>query len=33
VDEKNIEIAVVGEDRKFRILTPFEVKNYLEEVE
>jgi 20S proteasome subunit alpha 2 len=31
--EHNIELAVIGEDRKFRILTPSEVKDYLEEAE
>ncbi|KAL4436598.1 hypothetical protein ABPG75_003737 [Micractinium tetrahymenae] len=29
----NIEVAVVGEDRKFRVLTPAEVTDYLAEVE
>lgn len=29
----NIEVAVVGEDRKFRVLTPTEVTDYLQEVE
>ncbi len=29
----NIEVAVVGEDRKFRVLTPAEVADYLAEVE
>lgn len=29
----NIEVAVVGEDRKFRVLTPAEVQDYLQEVE
>ena len=29
----NIEVAVVGEDRKFRVLTPAEVSDYLQEVE
>lgn len=29
--EHNIEVGVVGEDRVFRILTPAEVKDYLEE--
>eukprot|EP00388_Colpodella_angusta_P041960 GDKK01054787.1.p2 GENE.GDKK01054787.1~~GDKK01054787.1.p2 ORF type:complete len:246 (-),score=53.44 GDKK01054787.1:101-802(-) len=29
--ENNIEVAVVGEDRVFRILTPSEVKDYLDE--
>jgi 20S proteasome subunit alpha 2 len=29
----NIEIGIVGEDRKFRILTTAEVSDYLSEVE
>jgi len=33
MDENNIEIGVVGEDRKFRILSAAEVKDYLSEVE
>ncbi|KFH06291.1 putative proteasome subunit alpha2, protease of the acylase family and NTN hydrolase fold, partial [Toxoplasma gondii MAS] len=33
MNEHNIEIGVVGEDRKFRILTPAEIKDYLGEVE
>jgi len=33
VDENNIEIGIVGEDRKFKLLTPAEVKDYLQEVE
>jgi len=33
VDAKNIEIGIVGEDRKFRVLTPAEVQDYLGEVE
>ena len=28
---ENIEVGIVGEDRKFRILSPAEVKDYLEE--
>lgn len=31
--EKSIEIGVVGEDRKFRVLTPAEIRDYLNEVE
>eukprot|EP00002_Diphylleia_rotans_P018026 TRINITY_DN348_c0_g1_i1.p1 TRINITY_DN348_c0_g1~~TRINITY_DN348_c0_g1_i1.p1 ORF type:complete len:236 (+),score=75.95 TRINITY_DN348_c0_g1_i1:61-768(+) len=31
--EHNIEIAIVSENRKFTVLTPAEVKDYLEEVE
>jgi 20S proteasome subunit alpha 2 len=33
MDENNIEIGVIGEDRKFRVLSPSEVKDYLAEVE
>ncbi len=29
----NIEVSVVGEDRKFRVLSPAEVQDYLQEVE
>ena len=29
----NIEVALVGADHKFRVLTPAEVSDYLEEVE
>lgn len=29
----NVEVAVVGEDRKFRVLTPAEVADYLTEAE
>jgi len=29
--ENNIEVAIIGEDRVFKILTPSEVKDYLEE--
>jgi 20S proteasome subunit alpha 2 len=29
--EHNIEVAIVGEDRVFKVLTPAEVKDYLEE--
>ncbi|CAM9792415.1 unnamed protein product [Phaeothamnion confervicola] len=29
--DKNIEVGVVGADRKFRVLTPLEVKDYLDE--
>lgn len=31
--EHNIEIGVVGKDRKFRVLSPAEVRDYLNEVE
>ncbi|KAL4853064.1 Proteasome subunit alpha type-2 [Chlorella vulgaris] len=30
---ENIEVAVIGDDRKFRVLTPAEVQDYLQEVE
>jgi 20S proteasome subunit alpha 2 len=33
IDENNIEIGIVGEDKLFRVLTPAEVKDYLNEVE
>ncbi len=33
ISGKNIEVAIVGEDQKFRVLTPAEVSDYLEEVE
>lgn len=33
IDQKNIEIGVVGQDKQFRVLTPSEVKDYLEEVQ
>ena len=29
----NIEVGIVGEDRVFRVLTPAEVNDYLQEVE
>ena len=31
MDEHNIELAVIGPDRKFRILAPAEVRDYLDE--
>jgi len=31
MNEHNIEVAIVGEDRVFKILTPSEVKDYLDE--
>lgn len=31
--ENNIEIGVIGEDRKFRVLTASQVKDYIGEVE
>mmetsp|Transcript_38208 Transcript_38208/g.91849 ORF Transcript_38208/g.91849 Transcript_38208/m.91849 type:complete len:236 (-) Transcript_38208:76-783(-) len=33
ITQDNIEIGIVGEDRKFRVLTPAEVQDYLQEVE
>ncbi|KAF8823011.1 putative proteasome subunit alpha2, protease of the acylase family and NTN hydrolase fold [Cardiosporidium cionae] len=33
ITEHNIEIGVVGVDKKFKVLTPAEIKDYLEEVE
>jgi 20S proteasome subunit alpha 2 len=33
ISAENIEVAIVGEDNKFRVLTPAEVADYLEEVE
>lgn len=31
MNEHNIEIGIIGADRKFRILTPSEVRDYLDE--
>ena len=31
MNENNIELAIIGEDRKFRIITPAEVRDYLDE--
>jgi 20S proteasome subunit alpha 2 len=31
MDENNIELAVIGEDRKFRVLSPADVRDYLDE--
>jgi 20S proteasome subunit alpha 2 len=31
MNEHNIEIAVVGKDRVFRVLSPAEVRDYVEE--
>ena len=31
MDEHNIELSVIGEDKKFRILTPAELRDYLDE--
>lgn len=33
ITEDNIEVGVVGSDRKFKLLSPAEVKDYLDEVE
>jgi hypothetical protein len=33
ISENNIEIGIVGADHKFKMLTPREIKDYLEEVE
>ncbi len=33
ISGSNIEVAIVGDDMKFRVLTPSEVSDYLEEVE
>ena len=33
ISEENIEIGVVGEDRKFRVLSAQEVRDYVKEVE
>ena len=33
LNEHNIEIATIGEDRIFRILTPAEIKDYLDEAD
>jgi len=33
ITSDNIEIGIIGEDRKFRVLTPSEVQDYLGEVE
>eukprot|EP01117_Protostelium_nocturnum_P001650 TRINITY_DN1201_c0_g1_i3.p1 TRINITY_DN1201_c0_g1~~TRINITY_DN1201_c0_g1_i3.p1 ORF type:complete len:235 (-),score=65.45 TRINITY_DN1201_c0_g1_i3:205-909(-) len=33
MNENNIEIGIIGEDRKFRTLTPSQVKDYLGELE
>merc|ERR1719159_1420009 len=33
ITAENIEIGIIGEDRKFRVLTPAEVQDYLAEVE
>lgn len=33
LEGSNVELAIVGDDNKFRVLTPSEVSDYLEEVE
>ncbi|GMH37942.1 hypothetical protein BSKO_05826 [Bryopsis sp. KO-2023] len=33
ITANNIEVAIVGEDKQFKVLTPSEVSDYLEEVE
>ena len=33
MNENNIEIGIIGEDRVFRVLTPAEIKDYLEEAD
>lgn len=33
ISGSNIEVAIVGDDHQFRVLTPSEVSDYLEEVE
>jgi len=33
MNEHNIELAIIGEDKKFRVLTPAQVKDYIGEVE
>lgn len=33
INENNIEIGIVGEDKQFKLLTPAEVKDYLDEVQ
>ena len=33
ISGNNIEVAMVGEDQKFRLLTPAEISDYLQEVE
>lgn len=33
ITENNIEIGIVGKDKKFRLLSPQDVKDYLDEVE
>lgn len=33
MDENNIEVGIIKEDKKFHVLTPAEVKDYLEQAE
>ncbi len=33
MNERNIEIGVIGRDKKFRVLTPAQIKDYLKEAE
>ena len=33
VNAVNVEVGVVGADKKFKVLTPAEIKDYLGEVE
>ena len=33
MDHTNIEVGIVGADKKFKVLTPSEIKDYLGEVE
>lgn len=33
MNEFNIEIGVIGENKKFKVLTPAEIKDYLKEAD
>jgi 20S proteasome subunit alpha 2 len=33
MNESNIEVGIIGEDKVFRVLSPHEVKDYLAEAE
>jgi 20S proteasome subunit alpha 2 len=33
LNENNIEVGIIGEDKKFRIINPTQLKDYLGEVE
>jgi len=33
MNELNIEIGIIGADKKFKVLTPTEIKDYLKEAE